>query len=308
MAYDAQLMSRIAAVLGKKRDAITYRKLFEDVKTAFGARYLAGSKVPDVAPRLSPLRARIEHADAITRGNLKPVDYGPVTSQVFNTDLFTPNQTAYVLALHFELLPEAMRPLAAAELVADIQRRGNHLSTGFAGSSYLPHALSNNGQLDTAYALLNQTTWPSWLYSVTQGATTIWERWDGWTAENGFQSPSMNSFNHYAYGSIGEWLYSTVVGIDIDPAVLGYKHAILHPQPGGQLTQASGKLKTLYGELASAWKIDGNVFYWSVIVPPNTSATAYLPITTGQTVSLNGAPVSGAAHELGAGTYQFIVR
>ena len=114
--------------------------------------------------------------------------------------------------------PSELRPLAVAELVADIERRDMHLSTGFVGAPYLPHVLSQNGRLDVAYALLDQRTWPSWLYPVTQGATTIWERWDGWTEENGFQSPGMNSFNHYAYGAIGAWLYNTVAGIEIDPA------------------------------------------------------------------------------------------
>ena len=165
-----------------------------------------------------------------------------------------------MLALHFDLLPAKLRPLAAAELVADIERRGNHLSTGFVGSPYLPHVLSSNGRLDVAYKLLAQTTWPSWLYPVTQGATTIWERWDGWTPENGFQDKGMNSFNHYAYGAIGAWLYNTVAGIEIDPAQPGYKHTILRPQPGGDLTCAAARLETLYGELVSDWKLENGRF------------------------------------------------
>lgn len=308
LAYDAQLMTQIANVLGKKRDAAAYSKLFEDVKTAFGTHYLIGSSTPAVPPRPSAMRKRMDDADATSRGNLKAVDYGPVTSQVFNTELFTPTQTAYVLALHFDLLPAALRPLAAAELVADIQRRGKHLSTGFVGAPYLPHVLSNNGQLNTAYALLYQTSWPSWLYSVTQGATTIWERWDGWTAENGFQNPGMNSFNHYAYGSIGDWLYSAVAGIDIDPDAPGYKHAILRPQPDGKLTHASGKLQTLYGELVSEWKIENGAFHWQVVVPPNTCATAHIPFTAQQQIILNGTPVSGAMHELKSGRHVITVR
>jgi alpha-L-rhamnosidase len=172
LAYDANLMAQIAAVLGKTRDAAKYRKMFADVKKAFGARYLKGSKLVAVAPP-SQIRAMLDGADAISRGNLKVVDYGPVESKVFNTDLFTPTQTSYVLALHFDLLPEKLRPLAAAELVADIKRRDGHLSTGFVGAPYIPHVLSSSGKLDDAYALLHQTTWPSWLYSVTQGATTI---------------------------------------------------------------------------------------------------------------------------------------
>ncbi len=128
-----------------------------------------------------------------------------------------------MLALHFDLLPEELRPVAMTELVRDIERRGDHLSTGFVGTPYISRVLSDNGRPDVAYKLLRQTTWPSWLYSVTQGATTIWERWDGWTHDKGFQDPSMNSFNHYAYGAIGAWMYTTVAGIDIDATKPGYK-------------------------------------------------------------------------------------
>jgi alpha-L-rhamnosidase len=235
------------------------------------------------------------------------VDYGPITSEVFDTDFFTPTQTAYVLALYFDLLPDELRPLAATELVTDIERRDMHLSTGFVGAPYLPHVLSNNGQIDTAYALLFQKSWPSWLYAVTQGATTIWERWDGWTEENGFQDPRMNSFNHYAYGSIGAWLYRVVTGIEIDPTQSGYKHIILRPQPGGGLTQATGKLKTLYGELVSQWKLIDDVFEWTVVIPPNTRATVHLPLKEGSTVSLDGQALRGAVHEVEAGEYHFVV-
>jgi alpha-L-rhamnosidase len=142
---------------------------------------------------------------------------------------------------------------------------------------------------------------------VTQGATTIWERWDGWTAENGFQDPGMNSFNHYAYGSIGAWLYNTVAGIEIDPAQPGYKHSILRPQPGGGLIQAAGKLKTLYGELVSQWKIDNGQFEWTVIVPPNTTATLQLPVQEASAITLNGQATRGLVHEVEAGEYHFVV-
>jgi alpha-L-rhamnosidase len=239
---------------------------------------------------------------------LKAVDYGAITSQVFNSDLFTPTQTAYVLALHFDLLPEDLRSRAVDELVADIERRNMHLSTGFVGAPYLPHVLSNNGRLDIAYALLHQKTWPSWLYSVTQGATTIWERWDGWTEDNGFQDPAMNSFNHYAYGSIGAWLYSAAAGIEIDPMQPGYKHIILRPQPGGGFTHACGKLKTLYGELVSQWKLADDRFDWTIVVPPNTTATVHLPVNGAHSITMNATPVHGFVHEIGAGKYQFVVR
>lgn len=306
LAYDASLMAQIAAVLGKTRAAARYRRLFAAVKQAFADRYLKGSKVQGEALS-AEARRHMEQGESISRGNLKAVDYGPITSAVFNTNLFMPSQTAYVLALHFGLLPKRLRAKAVAELVADIERRGMHLSTGFVGAPYLPHVLSNHGRLDVAYALLQQKSWPSWLYSVTQGATTIWERWDGWTEENGFQSAEMNSFNHYAYGSIGAWLYNTVAGIEIDPKQPGYKHLILRPQPGDELTHARGSLKTLYGEVVSDWKLDGDRFEWTVVVPPNTTATAYLPVEDGASVTLDDQSVEGAEHKLVAGRYRFVI-
>ncbi len=188
-------------------------------------------------------------------------------------------QTAYVLALHFDLLPEELRPAAVDTLVNDIEQRGWHLSTGFVGSPYLLHVLSRFGRLDVAYKLLFQKTWPSWLYAVTQGATTIWERWDGWTHDRGFQDPGMNSFNHYAYGAIGDWLYTVVAGINVDPARPGYKHIIFHAQPGGSLTSAKATLNSIYGLIVSDWRIVDDQFAWDIVVPPNATATILLPGT-----------------------------
>src|SRR3954453_11612098 len=158
-----------------------------------------------------------------------------------------------------------------------------------------------------AYTLLNQKTWPSWLYSVTQGATTIWERWDGWTEDRGFQDPGMNSFNHYAYGSIGAWMYNTIAGIDIDPKQPGYKHSILRPQLDGNLTSACGQLQTPYGELVSKWKLNKGTFDWEVTVPPNTSSTLNVPMADQGKVTLKGEAVDGAVHEVGAGKYRIVV-
>ncbi|MFN2203479.1 MAG: glycoside hydrolase family 78 protein [Caldilineaceae bacterium] len=300
LAYDAALLAKIATVLGKDEDAGKYQNLLVDVRQAFQDRYLKGSNARP-SERVSQRRLMMDQADAISRGNLERVDYGTTTSEVFNTELFSPNQTAYVLALHFGLLPEELRDQAVDELVADIERRNWHLSTGFVGAPYLPHVLSENGRLDVAYKLLNQRTWPSWLYSVTQGATTIWERWDGWTEENGFQSAEMNSFNHYAYGSIGAWLYNTVAGIDIDPEQPGYKHALLRPQPGGALIEAKGALETPYGRLSSAWRLEGDSFVWDVTIPPNTTATAYLPDGV-VAAKLDGEPVTSMEIPLRSGT------
>jgi alpha-L-rhamnosidase len=202
-------------------------------------------------------------------------------------------QTAYILALHFDLLPEALRPTAVTELVRDVRAKNTHLSAGFVGSPYLPHVLSRFGELDTAYALLFQKTWPSWLYPVTQGATTIWERWDGWTHDKGFQSAGMNSFNHYAYGAIGQWLYSVVAGLEPDPAQPGYKHILLRPQPGGNLSSAKVSYESVYGRIVSDWKITDEKFSWNIEIPPNCTATATLP------------GKNPTVHELGSGTYSF---
>jgi alpha-L-rhamnosidase len=252
------------------------------------------------------MRREMDAADKLSRGTLQQIDYGDITSEVFNTNLFTPTQTAYVLALYFDLLPDKLRAVAVNELVADLERRGMHLSTGFVGSPYLNYVLSQNGRLDVAYELLNQKSWPSWLYAVTQGATTIWERWDGWTEDNGFQTPEMNSFNHYAYGAIGAWLYSTVAGINLDMAHPGYKHIILSPHLGGGLKFARATLQTLYGEVISDWKCDSDEFKYSVVVPPNTTATVSLPCTG--TVSINDEIVEGQVHEITAGSYEFVVK
>ena len=229
-------------------------------------------------------------------------------------------QTPYILALQFDLLPPELRPVAAARLVSNIQARDNHLSTGFVGTPYINWVLSEMGHVDTAYALLKQTTWPSWLYSVTQGATTIWERWDGWTHERGFQDPSMNSFNHYAYGAIGAWLYAVVGGIDLDLQQPGYKHIIMRPQPRGGLTCATAELQSMYGLIRSAWTQENGVFDWLITVPANTTATVYVPVTGGKRVRESSLPATDApgvrflrheaaaeVYEVAAGEYHFSV-
>lgn len=303
-AYDARLMAEMAEAIGDQAAAARYGQLFAEVREAFQNRFLVGGTL--TAEDLVEAKARtdVAQADAISRGNLQHAAYGPVTSEVYNTELFTPTQTAYVLGLHFDLLPEGLRERAADELAADIERRGLHLSTGFVGAPYLLHVLSEHDKLDLAYALLAQTTWPSWLYAVTQGATTVWERWDGLT-ERGFQSAEMNSFNHYAYGSVGAWLYRTVSGLW--PSEPGYKHAVIRPQPGGGLRYAKASLETPYGTLAVSWeKDDEGALQLDVTVPPNTSATIYLPpglkgVLQGETRRT----VDADRAELEAGRYQF---
>ncbi|MGW8225534.1 MAG: glycoside hydrolase family 78 protein [Anaerolineales bacterium] len=203
-------------------------------------------------------------------------------------------QTAYVLALQFELLPRVQRSRVVDELVRDIRERKNHLSTGFVGTPFINWVLSENGRLDVAYDLLEQTSWPSWLYSVTQGATTIWERWDGWTHDKGFQDPGMNSFNHYAYGAVGAWMYSVIGGIDLDPDKPGYKHIYMRPQPGGGLTSARTELHSLYGTIRSAWRWENGRFDWEITIPANTTATINVPAMKFTDLTEDGQPVQSS--------------
>ena len=189
--------------------------------------------------------------------------------------LVSSTQTAYVLTLHFDMLPENLRGQAAERLAQNVKDYGNHLTTGFLGTPYLCEVLTRFGYNDVAYALLMQESYPSWLYPVKMGATTIWERWDGIKTDSTFQTPGMNSFNHYAYGAIGDWMYRTITGLsEIAP---GYKELKIAPKPGGKLTQASAELNTVYGLAKSSWVIENDVFKFDVIVPSNTSAQIILP-------------------------------
>ena len=226
-------------------------------------------------------------------------------------------QTAYALALAFDLLPESMRPEAAARLAADVRKFG-HLTTGFLGTPVLCQALSDYGYLDEAYLLLNRKEYPSWLYPVTKGATTIWERWDGAKPDGSFQNPSMNSFNHYAYGAIGDWMYRVVAGMEIDEKQPGYKHILIQPRPGGGLTYAKASVETLYGHVESGWKLADGKMTLHVEVPPNTTATVRLSKAKLEGVSEGGKPLAGRADlsgarqagddvvvEVGSGKYEF---
>jgi len=203
-------------------------------------------------------------------------------------------QTGQVLALRFGLLDEAEREAATARLLEAIARKNGHLATGFLGVRELLPALSENAQVEVAYRLLQQDSFPSWLYSVRQGATTIWERWDGWTEAGGFQNPGMNSFNHYSLGSVGEWLFQTVAGIDTATDDVGFATVLLRPQPGGTITAAKGTVMTPYGQVSSSWSIHQGVFRLEVEVPVNTSARLTLPRSFRTAVRAHGQPLAQA--------------
>jgi alpha-L-rhamnosidase len=194
-----------------------------------------------------------------------------------NGRLAVPTQTAHVLALMFDLVEEKDSKRTADTLAEYIKENKYHLATGFVGTPYLCHVLSENGHLDTAYKLLLQQDYPSWLYQVTKGATTIWEHWDGIKPDGSFWSADMNSFNHYAYGAIGDWLYRTAAGLNIDEAKPAYKHIIVKPQPGTGIDYVKAQLESLYGTIKSEWKNSNDTMEMVVKIPANTTATVELP-------------------------------
>lgn len=230
-------------------------------------------------------------------------------------------QTAYVLALNFDMLPENLRTYAAEKLVENIKNYGNHLTTGFLGTPYLCHVLSRFGYDDVAYTLLLQETYPSWLYPVKMGATTIWERWDGIKPDGTFQTAGMNSFNHYAYGAIGDWMYRVATGIDTDEAAPGYKAIVIKPHLDNRLTLASSEYKTGYGVVKSAWKTTDQNIVFDVEVPANTKATVYVPSASANSITESGKPLASVKDisvkgeepgyvkvEVGSGKYSFVVK
>lgn len=292
-AYSAKLMAEMAAAIGKTDEAAEYAALFDDIKAEYNTRYVNSD------------------------GTLKVA-----------------TQTTYLLALKLDLLAtQAQFDTALSTLLSKIENNGNRLSTGFIGTSILNQTLSDVGANDMAYTLLLQHDYPSWLYSVDQGATTIWENWDSYTVENGFKDPGMNSFNHYAYGAIGEWMYRYVAGIEADDENPGFKHFILQPTPDTRsedkipeeqtrLTSAKATFESMYGEIASGWVMgsDGRICY-NAKVPANSTATLYLPVADDSDLitegglrlkNCDGITIKGitdgiAEIELGSGEYSFCV-
>jgi alpha-L-rhamnosidase len=224
-------------------------------------------------------------------------------------------QTGYLLALGFGLLPEHLVDAAVGHLVADIEARGRHLTTGFAGVALLCPVLTAHGHADLAYALLHQETYPSWCYPIRHGATTLWERWDGWTAERGFQTPTMNSFNHYSLGAVGDWLHGRVAGIDQDDDSVGYRRLLLRPTPGGRLEWATARYESPRGEVVCGWRRTGDGLEVEAAVPPGATAVLHLPTTEPDSVRWDESPYvtvldrgeRAVAVGLASGRYRFTV-
>jgi alpha-L-rhamnosidase len=220
------------------------------------------------------------------------------------------NQSAYAIALFFELIPEDRRAASAAHLAGLIKDNGNRMTTGFLGTRPLLPALSASGHHDLAGVLMQQREYPSWGYEVDNGATTIWERWNSYIKGEGVHDPAMNSFSHYAFGAVCEWMMADLAGID--RAAPGFDRIRIAPRPTGSITHASASTGTRHGTLSCSWKIDGATFSTDITIPPNTTAEVILPVT-GEIIEgdvpARDRPgvraVDGNRLTIGSGTYRF---
>jgi alpha-L-rhamnosidase len=228
-----------------------------------------------------------------------------------NGQIGSGSQTSYVLALQMKLVPESLKQAAVDNLVKDIDAHGGHLTTGFLGTPHLLFVLADNGRTDIAYKLLLNETYPSWGYMLQKGATTWWERWNGDSGD-----PSMNSFNHYAFGSVVAWVYRYVAGIDTDAGAPGFRKIVIHPRLDPSVTRASGEYDSVYGKITTEWsKPAQGPFTLKVLIPANTTADVFLPVVNGQSkVTENGKLLKARKGEdlhmiqVGSGSYLFEVR
>ena len=198
-----------------------------------------------------------------------------------------------MLGLAFDLLSEGIQENAKNNLLKKIKEADNHLRTGFLGTPLLSQVLDDTGEIDLMYTLLFNETYPSWFYSINQGATTVWERWNSYSKVDGYNPDSMNSLNHYAYGAIGEWMYERIAGIA--PLEAGYKTIRIAPEPREPLTSASASVNTPYGMVSSSWQMNDTSFNLDIVIPPNTTAEVHIPKRAQGEVLINGNPIEDSS-------------
>ena len=250
-------------------------------QSAKAAEEMAESVAKDVTPDLQPA-VFAKQASLVQEAFLKAyVDSeGKIKGDT---------QAGYAIALGIDILPEALRAKAFGHLLKAIERAKNHISTGFHSTHHLMQVLTRYGRSDIAYMLLSNKTFPGWGYSIEQGATTIWERWDGFVKGRGFQDPGMNSFNHWAFGSVGEWMMEGIIGIKIGEP--GWRRFSIAPQIGGNLTWAKGHFDAPTGRISVSWKVKGDDLSIDVDIPAN--ATAMFTIPSGWTGNVDRTLTSG---------------
>ena len=245
---DARIIKWTAAALGNSEDEKRYEKLHADIRNAFSKRYFSGETAA-------------EGADT---------------------------QTACLMGLSYDLIEPEMKEGAVKRLMEKFEEADRHLRTGFLGTPLIAPTFDELGHGEICFELLFKESYPSWFYSIDQGATTMWERWNSYSHAEGFGNANMNSFNHYAYGAIGQFMYERVAGLSPDERNPGYKHFFIRPLIGGPLESASAELETPYGKAKSAWSKSGDSVSIDAIVPPNTTASCVLPTQTATGVQVNG--------------------
>jgi len=275
-------MMRLAEAANRKEDVEKYRQLAESIRSTFAKNFVK--------------------------------DDGQILDSKNQT-----GQSTYALAFGLDLVPAGVKSKAADQFVASIRKENDHLATGFLGTPFVLFALQTAGHPELAYKLVLNKTYPSWLQQVIWGSTTMWERWDGWRPDKGFQDPGMNSFNHYWLGCVSEWLFTQAAGIDTDGP--GFKRIQIHPEiVNGQngLNWVKASYDSIRGRISSAWRVNKGTFELEVDVPANCTATVYVPAREVATVSESGTPVAKAsnvrflkqegkttAFEIGSGHYRF---
>ena len=276
--YDAKLMAEMAEALGKSEDATKYRRLFENIKKAFAKKYI--------------------------------LENGYASEDT---------QTTYALALYFDLFPDDLAKKGAARLAEKIEKNGFKFATGFLGTKHVMLALSKYGYNDLAFKLYQQKEYPSWGYSVENGSTSIWERWNSYTkddAENSDLNANMNSFSHYAFGSVAEWMFLHAAGIDTEDS--GYRNIIIKPAISQEMNFIKGSYKSINGTISTAWNWKGNKLIMNIEIPANTSAKVYIPTTNVSGIKENNKSLSKLSEikvlestdtetilEIGSGQYSF---
>ena len=287
-AYDATLMREMAHATGRAQAEEKYRQLSEKIRAAFEKQFVREDGFVAGADNSASPFGAINNPNAKSKGG--------------------DTQTGYVLALHMNLLPQELRAAAAKKLVDKIHANHDLLATGFLGTPYLLEELTKAGYPELAYTLLLNTEYPSWGYMVKHGATTMWERWNG---DQMMTDPGMNSFNHYAYGAVADWMYRYAAGIDATPLDAGFHTILLHPVFDRRLGNLDLRYQSPYGEIHSSWKVDGDKARWTVTIPPNASGWLSLTETEAATYTLNGKPLGKlegkTGYELASGTYLFEV-
>ncbi len=294
-AYDVSMMRDMALATKRTAEAEQYAAMFEKIKAAFQKAYIRSDGfvgANDVYPSIPP-------------PTMAGTDVSTDKNRVIET------QTGYVLALHMGLMPEELRSAAATKLVKKIEENHWLLGTGFLGTPYLLEVLSDTGHSDVAYRLLLNRQYPSWGYLIDHGATTTWERWNGDAMRN---DPSMNSYNHYAYGAVAEWMYRYAAGIDTVSNDAGFHTIALHPNFDARLGHLDFTYQSPYGPVKSSWKTIGDQVAWEITIPPNTAARLPIASTNATDFTLDGIAIGqsrkvhaagGDIYELAAGTYSF---